>query len=106
MSKIKNNSNSTENTSKRDIDDNQEGYPLYPKSEDVYEKFKEESEINPEDISKAKLSKSSNVLRQQALDKKLNLSGVDLDVPGSELDDTQEAIGSEEIGRASCRERV
>ena len=96
MNKKKNNSKSTENTSNRDKDDNIEGYPIYPKNEDVYEKFEEESEINPEDISKTKSFQSSNAIRQEALDKKHILSGKDLDVPGSELDDVQEAIGNED----------
>ncbi len=30
------------------------GYPLYPASEDVYAKDKEETEIDPEDITKKK----------------------------------------------------
>lgn len=96
MNKDKNNSKPLEGVSNKDIDDNKEGYPHYPKSEDVYEKFEEESEINPSDISKTKSFKSNNALRQQALDKKHNLSGKDLDVPGSELDDAQEATGNED----------
>ena len=76
--------------------DNKQGYPSYPKDEDIYEKFEEESDINPADTTKKKVSNSTNALRQQALDKKHKLSGKDLDVPGSELDDAQEAIGSEE----------
>lgn len=96
MSKNKNNSNPIESTTKKDSDDNKKGYPLYPKSEDIYERFEEESEINPADTSKTKTAKSNNALRQQALDKKHELSGKDLDVPGSELDDAQEAIGSED----------
>lgn len=90
MSKKKENTNHPEN------DANEQGYPLYPENEDVYEKFMEESDISPEDISKTKTYTSSNALRQQALDKKHNLSGKDLDVPGSELDDAQEAIGNED----------
>ena len=81
---------------KSDKDENQEGYPLYPKSEDIYETFEKESDINPADISKPKTSRSTNALRQQALDKKHNLSAKDLDVPGSELDDAQEDIGNED----------
>lgn len=76
--------------------DDKQGYPSYPESEDIYEKFEEESDINPADTSKKKVSNSTNVLRQKALDKKHKLSGKDLDVPGSELDDVQEAIGSED----------
>ena len=76
--------------------DNKEGYPSYPKDEDIYEKFEEESDVNPADTSKTKVSNNNNALRQQALDKKHKLSGKDLDVPGSELDDAQEAIGNED----------
>ena len=31
-----------------------EGYPVYPESEDIYNKYREEREIDPEDISKTK----------------------------------------------------
>jgi hypothetical protein len=58
------------------------GYPSYPEGEDIFNKYREEQDLNPEDISK---------------NKELNgLSGNDLDVPGSELDDEQEEIGSED----------
>jgi len=60
-----------------------QGYPIYPSSEDIYSKFQEEKDINPEDISKIKESTE-------------DLSGSDLDIPGSELDDEQETIGSED----------
>lgn len=92
----KDNQYESDRLSKIDKDENQEGYPLYPKNEDIYETFEKESEINPADISNTKTSRSSNALRQQALDKKHNLSGKDLDVPGSELDDAQEDIGNED----------
>ena len=92
----KDNQYESDRLSKIDKAENQEGYPLYPKSEDIYETFEKESEINPADISNTKTSRSSNALRQQALDKKHNLSGKDLDVPGSELDDAQEDIGNED----------
>lgn len=74
-----------------------DGYPLYPVSEDIYNKFKEEENINPEDIL---------LLKEPNEDDKLELanekdfaedeSGSDLDVPGAELDDEQEKIGSED----------
>lgn len=70
-------------------------YPTYPPSEDIYNKDKEEADIDPEDISKKKPS--------HADDGKFNKknfnedkSGSDLDIPGSELDDVQENIGSED----------
>ena len=56
------------------------GYPTYPDSEDIYEQAKEETEIDPEQISKLKD----------------DITNDELDVPGSELDDAQEEIGSED----------
>lgn len=96
MSKKKKNLHPSESGVKKEKDANKQGYPLYPDNEDIYEKFEKESEINPADISKKKVSNSTNVVRRKALDKKHNLSGKDLDVPGSELDDDEEAIGSED----------
>jgi len=52
------------------------GYPLYSASEDVYSKFKKVIKIDSE-VSIIKESR-------------------DLDVPGSELDNIQESIGSED----------
>ena len=77
--------------------ENVPGYPLYPDSEDIYNKFREERDIDPEEVSKRKKANKSNAFRTEALDKKENeLIGEDLDVPGSELDDAQEAIGNED----------
>lgn len=59
------------------------GYPIYPVNEDIYRQFKEETEINPEEITASKSTHSSGV-------------GADLDIPGAELDDEQESIGSED----------
>ncbi|MEI7675394.1 MAG: hypothetical protein WCJ03_01325, partial [Bacteroidales bacterium] len=62
---------------------NLSGYPIYPEDEDVYIQWKEEKELNPEEITQLKTSNE-------------NAFENDLDVPGSELDDKQEAIGSED----------
>ena len=70
------------------------GYPVYPDSEDIYKKFQEEEEINPEDTSKTKVPNSTNEIRKNELDEEQ--SEEDLDIPGSELDDQQEEIGSED----------
>jgi len=59
---------------------------LYPDNDDIYNRFHEEQEINPEDITENK-------------EPNKNEKGFDsdeLDVPGSELDDAQENIGSED----------
>ncbi|MBW7892572.1 MAG: hypothetical protein H3C48_16410 [Chitinophagaceae bacterium] len=51
------------------------GYPHYPKKEDIYETEKKEP------------------LKEEA---SASTSGPDLDIPGSELDDKNEAIGAED----------
>lgn len=69
----------------------------YPPSEDIYTQFKKESDIDPENISKNKVPVEINnvtALNQKNFDE--DVSGADLDVPGSELDDNLEDIGSED----------
>ena len=70
------------------------GYPVYPDSEDIYKKLQEEEEINPEDTSKTNVPNNTNEIRKNELDEEQ--SEDDLDIPGSELDDQQENIGSED----------
>ena len=74
-----------------------QGYPLYPAKEDIYSKHQVDEDINPEDISKIKdpldyIGTGTN--NEKDFDE--DVSGSDLDVPGSELDDSQEDIGSED----------
>lgn len=77
--------------------ENKDGYPKYPENEDIYDKFDKEFDIDPEDTSKEKLYESIN---EDSDWKEMNFdlihSGDDIDVPGSELDDEQENIGSED----------
>lgn len=71
------------------------GYPLYPNSDDIYSQSKEETELNPEDISKVKVpNEKEDTMNEKAFVD--DVSGSDLDIPGSELDDAQESIGSED----------
>jgi len=70
-------------------------YPLYPDSEDIYNKSHEEKEIDPEDTSKTKDPNYNDGLNNEK-DFDEDVSGADLDVPGSELDDEQENVGSED----------
>ena len=63
---------------------NLQGYPMYPSKEDLYVQDREAKGIDPEDLSKNKESTANDML------------GSNLDVPGSELDDKQENIGSED----------
>ena len=76
----------------------EDGYPLYPATEDIYSTNKAETIIDPEDFSKMK--KQPAKMEKSAAVNELNFagdeSGDDLDVPGSEQDNEQEAIGSED----------
>lgn len=66
----------------------------YPPSEDIYIQGKQ-TEIDPEDISRKKsFDKIGNANNEK--DFKDDMTGGDLDIPGAELDDTQEELGSED----------
>jgi hypothetical protein len=73
------------------------GYPLYPASDDIYSKSKEESDINPEDLSQNK-APNEMATKSKANEKDFedSPSGSDLDIPGNESDEQQENIGSED----------
>jgi len=73
-----------------------EALTTYPKSEDIYNKLKKESDIDPENISKKKTTETESASKRNAKDFNEDKSGADLDIPGSELDDQQERIGSED----------
>jgi hypothetical protein len=70
------------------------GYPIYPESEDIYSRAKE-TELDPEQLTKKKdpAEKTGKLNEKNFKD---DVTGGDLDVPGSELDDAQEDIGSED----------
>lgn len=69
----------------------------YPASEDIYSRFKEEQDIDPEDISQLKFpNEIGSIEGRNEKDFHEDYSGDDLDVPGSELDDVQESIGNED----------
>ena len=72
------------------------GYPMYPASEDIFNKGTEMQEIDPEDTTKIKLSTEEEFDTNNEKDFEDDPSGGDLDVPGAELDDAMEAIGSED----------
>jgi hypothetical protein len=70
---------------------------LYPPSEDIYSQFKKESDIDPEDISKNKVPvEINNATELNEKNFEEDVSGGDLDVPGSELDDDKENSGNED----------
>jgi len=69
------------------------GYPVYPPEEDIYIQALKESTISPESISRTPDSKEEEIVE---VDIVKDLSDIDLDIPGSELDDDQELIGNED----------
>lgn len=93
MKTKKNQSESEKDNSEKD--NSFPGYPSYSPSEDIYKKDKEEIDINPEDTSKTKKSNKTEGLSNEKSFSE-DMTGDDLDVPGSELDDQQESIGSED----------
>jgi hypothetical protein len=73
------------------------GYPAYPESEDIYENDQEEKEIDPEDTLLMKESTEKDQTEGSSeLETNHKFSGDDLDIPGAELDDDMENIGSED----------
>lgn len=87
--------NSDKNNSEENKNEKYPDYPTYPSSEDIYNVDKEETEIDPEDISQEKqYDKTSGKFNEKNFNE--DKSGDDLDIPGSELDDEMEEIGSED----------
>jgi hypothetical protein len=87
--------NKNNDPQKEDHDKNEEGYPLYPPSEDIYSQFDELEDLDPEDPTHLKIPNEDpeGLNEKEFID---DVSGGDLDIPGSELDDDQEEIGSED----------
>jgi len=82
-------------TNKTD-DKNLPGYPIYPAGEDIYSKDKEEQDVDPEDVSKQKSPNEDTTEKNNEKDFRHDVSGGDLDIPGSELDEQEENMGSED----------
>ncbi|MBK6967235.1 MAG: hypothetical protein IPH20_25900 [Bacteroidales bacterium] len=73
------------------------GYPQYPVGDDIYNKFYEITDLDPEDLSREIDSNQANDSESFILDNSMEKNaGSNLDVPGSELDDELEDIGSED----------
>ena len=73
------------------------GYPLYPANDDIYNQGVKEANLNPEDTSVLKDADLEDYISvNNEKDFAEDMSGDDLDVPGSELDDDQENVGSED----------
>jgi len=103
-SEVNHSSSETSKTSSKESDsqtDNSEldeaypAYPEYPSNEDIYNNFIKEEDMDPEQPSKLKMPVVKSETPKQ-LDFWQEMSGEELDVPGAELNDEQEAIGSED----------
>lgn len=68
---------------------------IYSADDDIYKQFSKEGNIDPENTSLLK-QRSEHPGKRNEKDFDEDMSGDDLDVPGSELDDQQEEIGSED----------
>jgi hypothetical protein len=80
-----------------DKENNDKGYPLYPSDEDIYNIYPKEGNINPDDIpNELESIVNDTVGTNNEKDFNDDESGSDLDIPGSELDNVQEIVGSED----------
>ena len=70
------------------------GYPIYPVSDDIYIK-ETEVDLNTEDLSKMKSHEDKQGKRNEK-DFNEDVTGEDLDVPGSDADEDEENSGSED----------
>jgi hypothetical protein len=88
-------SKSNKKTIQKTLVDDLPGYPLYPTNEDVYPNKSLEVNlgrvVHPKEFDEEDLNEPNN-------EKDFNddYSGSDLDIPGSELDDELENVGSED----------
>lgn len=71
-----------------------EGYPLYPESEDIYIQFKKEKDIDPEDVSKIKEKEIVRKLNEKDFND--DVTGSDLDIPGTELEGSEDTVVNED----------
>jgi hypothetical protein len=78
-------------------EDNLFGYPPYPPGEDIYGKCQKDRKIDPEDPNNTKEPLSNyKTGKYNEKDFDDDVTGDDLDVPGSELVDGLEIIGRED----------
>ena len=84
----------SENTKNVNAQNDFPGYPLYAPSEDIYNKEKKDTHINPDDNSEIVDVAPGSKWNEEDYDS--TLSGDDLDVPGSENNETEAAPGKED----------
>lgn len=104
LSKVHSTDPSASLKSKKDLNDpfkeqlNEEfpDYPLYPSSEDIYSIYKKEEEVDIEHpyAGKNAVDKTRPLTIKEKEEE--DYIADDLDIPGAELDDEQEFVGSED----------
>jgi hypothetical protein len=67
-----------------------EGYPLYPEDEDIYNKFRKEKSIDPDNITKLKEKEIIGKVNEKDFED--DVTGSDLDIPGTDLDDSEDVL--------------
>jgi len=94
---MKNNENDSTKTIQEivnKLNSGSEGYPVYPESEDIYNKFKKEKKIDPEDITK---TKELVIVRKENVEDFSEAVIInDLDIPGFESEEIEEVAGIED----------
>lgn len=74
-----------------------DGYPIYPGSEDIYKQGTRQEFVEDSNASPVRAYSEDDAFRshnEQEFDEEV--FGGDLDVPGADLDDQQESVGSED----------
>ena len=72
---------------------------LYPPAEDIYNQSEKLADIDPENITALNNPNGKDRNKEEESNEKNfeeDVSGDDLDIPGAELDDADEAIGNED----------
>lgn len=67
-----------------------EGYPLYPEDEDIYNKFRKEKSIDPDNITKLKEKEIIGKVNEKDFED--DVTGSDLDIPGTDLEDSEDVV--------------
>ena len=68
------------------------GYPIYPESEDIYNRFKKEKRVDPDDITKEK----EIVLKENEMDFIDDFTATYLDITGTDSYETDDVHGMED----------
>ena len=97
MKKESDNLNLPDSRGDRIDQDDLNGYPEYPASEDIYQQFEEEKELDPENITTKKVILEEGEFKSMnEKDYHDDITGNDLDIPGSKMDDNLENAGIED----------